>query len=132
MRLPLLLLLALLAGSTAPAQEPAPDRWTLPADESGLPGEGPLRRYPGYVKGWHDLRSAWAAETAARQHSVVFLGDSITQGWGPRLAEAFPEMKTTNRGISGDTTRGMLLRLADDVLALDPAGVVMLMGTNDL
>jgi len=62
----------------------------------------------------------------------VFLGDSITQGFGDDFKGAFPGAKLANRGISGDTTRGMLLRLADDVLALDPAGVVMLMGTNDL
>jgi lysophospholipase L1-like esterase len=41
-------------------------------------------------------------------------------------------MKTANRGISGDTTRGMLLRLKQDVLSLNPSAVVMLMGTNDL
>jgi hypothetical protein len=37
-----------------------------------------------------------------------------------------------NRGISGDTTRGVLIRLNEDVLALKPAGVVLLIGTNDL
>ncbi|MCA9152447.1 MAG: DUF1080 domain-containing protein, partial [Planctomycetales bacterium] len=37
-----------------------------------------------------------------------------------------------NRGISGDTTRGMLIRLQDDVLSLKPTAVVLLMGTNDL
>ena len=133
MRIPsLLLLLSLLATSTALSQDPAPDHWTLPSDESTLPGEGPLRRYPGYVKGWHDLRSAWAKETAQKQNAVVFLGDSITQGWGPRLTEAFPDMKIANRGISGDTTRGMLVRLGEDVLSLNPAAVVLLMGTNDL
>jgi hypothetical protein len=41
-------------------------------------------------------------------------------------------MKVANRGISGDTTRGMLIRMEEDVLDLEPAGVVMLMGTNDL
>ncbi len=41
-------------------------------------------------------------------------------------------MKIANRGISGDTTRGMLIRLQPDVLALNPTAVVMLMGTNDL
>src|SRR6185503_11025416 len=41
-------------------------------------------------------------------------------------------VKVANRGISGDTSRGVLLRLADDVLALDPAAVVLLIGTNDL
>ena len=41
-------------------------------------------------------------------------------------------MKVANRGISGDTTRGMLIRLKEDVLALQPSAVVLLMGTNDL
>ncbi len=63
---------------------------------------------------------------------MVFFGDSITEGWGDRLGKLFPEVKAANRGISGDTTRGMLLRLKEDVLSLKPAAVVMLMGTNDL
>ena len=37
-----------------------------------------------------------------------------------------------NRGISGDTTRGVLLRLEEDVIKLNPSGVVILIGTNDL
>src|SRR5688572_25069813 len=45
---------------------------------------------------------------------------------------AFPGAKVANRGISGDATRGVLIRLKDDVLALNPAGVVLLIGTNDL
>jgi lysophospholipase L1-like esterase len=62
----------------------------------------------------------------------VFLGDSITQGWND-LASAFPDMKVANRGINGgDTTRGVLIRLQDDVLSLDPAAIVLLIGTNDL
>jgi lysophospholipase L1-like esterase len=41
-------------------------------------------------------------------------------------------VKVANRGISGDTTRGVLIRLGEDVLALKPAAVVLLIGTNDL
>ena len=48
------------------------------------------------------------------------------------MGNSFPGLKVANRGISGDTTRGMLVRLNDDVLALNPKGIVMLMGTNDL
>src|SRR5205085_8290508 len=55
-----------------------------------------------------------------------------TDGWGGRWRKAFPGAKAANRGISGDTTRGMLHRLKEDVIDLDPTGVVMLMGTNDL
>ncbi|SVE55009.1 uncharacterized protein METZ01_LOCUS507863, partial [marine metagenome] len=62
----------------------------------------------------------------------VFLGDSITQGWGNSMGNSFPGVKVANRGISGDTTRGVLIRLEEDVLSLKPSGVVILIGTNDL
>jgi len=51
---------------------------------------------------------------------------------GEMTSEIFPGLKVANRGISGDTTRGMLIRLQGDVLVLKPKGIVMLMGTNDL
>jgi len=41
-------------------------------------------------------------------------------------------MKIANRGISGDTSRGVLIRLQEDVLALHPQAVILLIGTNDL
>jgi lysophospholipase L1-like esterase len=62
----------------------------------------------------------------------VLLGDSITQGWGEDFSAWFPGMKLANRGISGDTSRGVLIRLKEDVLALHPTAVVLLIGTNDL
>jgi len=74
----------------------------------------------------------WAMDRARDQGAVVFLGDSITQLWGDALPAAFPGVKIANRGISGDTTRGVLIRLQDDVLVLKPRAVVMLIGTNDL
>jgi lysophospholipase L1-like esterase len=61
----------------------------------------------------------------------VLLGDSITQGW-TAVGSTMPGFKFANRGISGDTTRGVLIRLEEDVLALKPRGVVLLIGTNDL
>lgn len=103
----------------------------LPTDESNLPGEGKLRQYEWFQKLWQSQRSKWAAEAAKDKNAVVFLGDSITQGWGADFGKRFPGMKLANRGISGDTTRGMLIRL-EDVLTLQPAAVVMLMGTNDI
>ncbi|MHC4995551.1 MAG: GDSL-type esterase/lipase family protein [Planctomycetota bacterium] len=105
---------------------------TLPHDGQGLPGEGELRSYPGYVKGWNTKRPAWAARANEDRGAVVFLGDSITAGWGDTFKGRFPEFKTANRGIGGDTTRGMLIRLEQDVLALNPSAIVMLMGTNDI
>ncbi|MCA8997657.1 MAG: DUF1080 domain-containing protein [Planctomycetaceae bacterium] len=104
----------------------------LPADESNLPGEGPLRRYEAYVKRWQESRSRWAGDVDQDQGAVVFLGDSITQGWGPHFRDHFVGMKLANRGIGGDTTRGMLIRLEEDVLSLNPLAIVLLLGTNDI
>ena len=61
---------------------------------------------------------------------VVFLGDSITDGW--RLNEYFPDRDFVNRGISGQITGQMLGRMKADVIDLHPAAVVVLAGTNDL
>ena len=105
---------------------------TLPESDAGLPGTGPIRRYDWFRNLWNEKRKVWATKTQSDQNAVVFLGDSITQGWGDDMGNSFPGLKVANRGISGDTTRGMLVRLNDDVLALNPKGIVMLMGTNDL
>ena len=122
----LLSVLSLTAADTASFALPAP------AAEATLPGEGALRRYDGYVKRWNTIRPQWATEISKDQGTVVFFGDSITQGWGTDFRKAFEGMKLANRGIGGDTTRGMLLRLKEDVLALKPKAVVLLMGTNDI
>ncbi len=107
-------------------------RFAIPATDEGLPGSGPIRRYEWFQKLWSDKRSGWAQRVQQDKGAVVFLGDSITQGWGDDLKGAFPGMKIANRGISGDTTRGVLIRLKDDVLSLKPKAVLLLIGTNDL
>jgi lysophospholipase L1-like esterase len=67
---------------------------------------------------------------APGEKRVVFLGDSITDGWP--LAEYFPGKPYINRGISGQTTSQMLVRFQQDVVALHPKAVVILAGTNDI
>jgi lysophospholipase L1-like esterase len=104
----------------------------IPPTDEGLPGAGPIRRYEWFTKLWSQKRTGWAQRTQQDQGALVFLGDSITQGWGDNIGGAFPGAKVANRGISGDTTRGVLIRLKEDVLALNPSGVVLLIGTNDL
>ncbi|HTQ56637.1 MAG TPA: GDSL-type esterase/lipase family protein [Bryobacteraceae bacterium] len=62
---------------------------------------------------------------------VVFLGDSITDGW--RLNEYYGgDHDFINRGISGQTTGEMLGRTKADVIDLKPQAVLILAGTNDL
>ena len=70
------------------------------------------------------------APPANKEKRVVFLGDSITDGW--KLAEYFPGKPYVNRGISGQTTPQMLIRFRPDVIALKPKVVVILAGTNDI
>jgi lysophospholipase L1-like esterase len=102
-----------------------------PSDPSLLPGKGPTNYWSGLPGGWAQRHAQWA-KTAGQDHDgVVFLGDSIIQGW-KSLGQSFPNLKTVNRGIGGDTTRGVLYRLDSDVLSLDPKAVVLLIGTNDI
>lgn len=68
---------------------------------------------------------------------VVFMGDSITEGWGQKATasapgEFFPGKPYVNRGISGQTTPQMLVRFRQDVINLKPKVVVLLAGTNDI
>ena len=67
---------------------------------------------------------------ASEPKRVVFLGDSITDAW--KLAEYFPNKPYVNRGISGQTTPQMLVRVFPDVIDLKPAAVIILAGTNDI
>ncbi len=68
---------------------------------------------------------------APRENRVVFMGDSITEGWG-RPSRFFPNKPYINQGISGQTTPQMLVRFRPDVIALKPRVVVLLAGTNDI
>ncbi len=95
------------------------------------PGEGPMQSGIWFRTLWKSRRTEWSKSTSADQGAVVFFGDSITQGWSS-LAKDFPHCKTANRGISGDTTRGLRARLQGDVLDLHPKAVSILIGTNDL
>ncbi len=113
------------------AETSAAPKYQLPATDEGVPGAGPLRRADWFQNVWRDRRSSWESHRERDQGAIVFLGDSITQGWGD-VGSSFPGLKIANRGISGDTTRGVLLRLRDDVIALNPRGVVLLIGTNDI
>lgn len=63
---------------------------------------------------------------------VVFMGNSITEGWKNKRPDFFENKNYINRGISGQTTPQMLLRFRQDVIDLKPAVVVILAGINDI
>jgi lysophospholipase L1-like esterase len=76
--------------------------------------------------------NAALAAPAAGEPRVVFMGDSIIEGWSRVDPEYFSAGTRINRGIGGQTTSQMLVRFRADVIALRPKVVVILAGTNDI
>lgn len=125
-------LLFVVGSPQSAGQATARDPLKIPDRDEGLPGAGPLRRSDWFRGVWRSRRGSWLKKTEAQKNSVVFLGDSITQGWRDDFGGAFDPLKVANRGISGDTSRGLLVRLPEDVLNLNPRAVVLMIGANDL
>lgn len=104
---------------------------------AGLAAAAPVRAAqdcPPPNPDWANL-GRYAAENAALAAaktpvSTVFMGDSITQGWREQRP-AFFEVRA-GRGISGQTTPQMVLRMIADVVALKPRAVHIMAGTNDI
>ncbi|RZK79967.1 MAG: acylhydrolase, partial [Pedobacter sp.] len=86
---------------------------------------------------WANLKrfqeeNAKLAPPSAKENRVVFMGNSITEGWKRASPEFFSSKPYVNRGISGQTTPQMLIRFHQDVVNLKPKVVVMLCGINDI
>ena len=69
---------------------------------------------------------------AAGENRIVFMGNSITIGWINTDPAFFAGRPYIDRGISGQTTPQMLIRMRADVINLKPKAVVILAGTNDI
>lgn len=76
--------------------------------------------------------NASLAQPSENENRVVFMGNSITEGWSGANPDFFKENPYINRGISGQTTPQMQLRFREDVINLNPKIVVILAGTNDI
>lgn len=63
---------------------------------------------------------------------VVFMGNSITEGWSYFNKDFFIDNPFVNRGIGGQTTPQMLIRFKPDVVNLNPKSVVIMAGINDI
>ena len=123
----LILTFAVSAFAQTPTPTPTPDALTLEkqrADrlQSRLNDYAQLARYT--------KANAEVTPPTKDENRVVFMGDSITDSW--KLAEYFPNQPYINRGISGQTTPQMLIRMRPDVIAHKPKVVVLLAGTNDI
>ena len=76
--------------------------------------------------------NAKLAPPARNENRVVFIGNSITDGWTQFFPTMFPGKAYINRGIGGQTTPQMVVRFRQDVIALKPKVVVILAGINDI
>jgi len=121
-------LLALSAGAEQAA---------LSIPSTGFPGLDAYRtsRVAIYTDDFGELRryreeNARLAPAKPGENRVIFLGDSITDYW--KLPQYFPGKPYLNRGIDGQTTSQMLVRLRQDVIELHPKVLVVLAGTNDI
>ena len=126
------LLCAGLAAAVA-AQCQLVEEFKPPRGNCCLPGAA--QNLADQLQDWNQLGRYHADNEALKKlppdpKRVVFMGDSITDIW--KLADAFPGKPYVNRGISGQTTPQMLVRMYPDVIDLKPAAVVILAGTNDI
>lgn len=87
------------------------------------------------LQDWPELQRYAAANqkliASGAKVDIVFIGDSITQGWPDKSPQFFTPERVC-RGISGQTTPQMLLRMMPDVVALKPRMVHIMGGTNDI
>jgi len=126
-----LLLGTLLVPAAAPGQ--VVEQFAPPRANCCLPSTA--KSLADQLQDWNQLGRYYADNQRLQQlppdpGRVVFLGDSITDGW--RLAQYFPGKPYVNRGISGQTTPQMLVRLFPDIIALKPAALLVFAGTNDI
>ena len=117
----------------ATAQAQTVEEFKSPKTPCCLPGA--LQRLTDQLADWNQIGQFYAANEELKKQPtdpkrVVFMGDSITIGW--HLDESFPGKPYVNRGISGQTTPQMLVRMFPDVIDLKPAAVIILAGTNDI
>jgi acyl-CoA thioesterase-1 len=93
--------------------------------------ERTLADWPNLAK-YRDANAALPLPVTSEMR-VVFMGDSITEGWAKIDPDYFASHPAyVDRGISGQTTPQMLVRFRQDVIGLHPAVVVILAGTNDI
>ena len=124
------LLVLVVVGISVKAQTPATD----PCAELKTRAERAetrLKDWPASARYYEDNQKV--GMPAKDDKRVVFMGDSITDGWdASNMGGFFPNKPYVNRGISGQTTPQMLIRFRADVIDLKPKVVVILAGTNDL
>ncbi len=126
-------LLLLAAASPLPVSAQLVDDYNPPRTNCCLAGTA--QTLANQLQDWNALGRFHADDEKLKTQPVepgrvVFFGDSITDFW--KLPTFFPGKPYVNRGISGQVTSQMLVRMYPDVIDLKPAAVALLAGTNDI
>jgi lysophospholipase L1-like esterase len=122
-----------LSSAQTPAQTPAPLPPALLECTDLATALRAVANNDARLRDWPQVGRYREANRAIAGSDVVFMGDSITDAWPqPRFGAFFPGKNYVGRGISGQTTPQMLIRMRPDVIALKPKLVVILGGTNDI
>jgi lysophospholipase L1-like esterase len=122
------------AQTTAPVAKPAVPAVVLPPQAPDIAAQkfGPDGKVNGGFAAAHERFVKIAQEGSAQ---LVFLGDSITAGWGSKKEiwdKAFDAYKPANFGIGGDRTQHVLWRITNGELdGIKPKAVVLMIGTNN-
>jgi lysophospholipase L1-like esterase len=98
-----------------------------PKDQKDWPGVGAISVLDFMM---HHRQNLWS-QRAVNQGAVVFVGDSNIEAW-TSLKDDFAPMHVANAGLGGDVSRGLLFRLKEDVIDLNPSAVVILIGSIDV
>ncbi|WCL50376.1 SGNH/GDSL hydrolase family protein [Leptospira sp. GIMC2001] len=98
----------------------------------GLSNESIFKDYLGSI--WLPIRFIYQADNEKiKKAKTVIVGNSLVQLFTPDLMEKeFPSKGIVNRGIGGDMTETLLLRIEDDVLVLQPQNIIIEIGGNDM
>lgn len=83
---------------------------------------------------WNQMHESFLKRAKEGKVDLLFLGDSITQGWGgnPVWQKQYAPLNAANFGIGGDTTQNVLWRITNGELeGIAPKAVVLMIGTNN-
>lgn len=83
-----------------------------------------------------ELHEQYLERAARGEIDLLFLGDSITEGWNefhPSWKRHFSKRNAANFGIGGDRTQHVLWRLENgEIAGIQPRVVVLMIGTNNI
>jgi lysophospholipase L1-like esterase len=118
---------AILGGAVMADSKPGPTPYPSASAAASWPGEGVIR-----VFGWmKDNRESFWRQREKKRGAWVLAGDSLFGNWRTSERDLGP-MLVANRAIGGEVSRGLLFRFQEDVLDLQPSGIAILIGGNDL